>query len=225
MIKLVNVTKEYNLDEQIITPVSDMSFDINQGEFIIIVGRSGTGKSTVLNLIAGLIKPTSGQVLLDDSNIHSLSDRELSIIRSQKMGYIFQFPSLLPSLDILENVLMPCSMVKAGINHKKTERAEELLKMLGLGERMESYPRNLSAGEYKRAVIARALINEPEILLADEPTSDLDEQTEHEIMHLLKEIHLKGVTIVMVTHSISLMPYADRAFNMADGKLAIIKKA
>jgi ABC-type lipoprotein export system ATPase subunit len=224
MIKLKNVTKEFNLDEQVITPVRDVTMDINKGEFIMVLGRSGTGKSTMLNLVAGLIKPTSGTVTVEDHDISALSDKEMSLMRSRRMGYVFQFPSLLPSLTILENIVMPAGFGAEKKNGHAEKRGRELLGMLGLGERLECYPRHLSAGEQKRAVIARSLMNEPAILLADEPTSDLDEKTEIEIMGLLKNIHDSGVTIIMVTHSLGLVPYADRAFTMDKGKLTLNHK-
>ncbi|RJO61981.1 MAG: ABC transporter ATP-binding protein [Dehalococcoidia bacterium] len=221
MIKLVNVTKEFNLDEQVITPVRDVNLEVSKGEFVIIIGRSGTGKSTMLNLVAGLIRPTTGSVLVEGRDLAQLSDKEMSRLRSREMGYVFQFPSLLPALTIRDNIAMP-STFSADENRKGSpKRAEDLLEMLGLGERMDCYPRHLSAGEQKRAVIARSLMNEPRILLADEPTSDLDERTEKEIMALLKQIHDSGVTILMVTHSLGLVPYATRAYSMGKGKLEL----
>jgi ABC-type lipoprotein export system ATPase subunit len=223
MIKLDNVTKEFNLDEQIIAPVRNVSLEINKGEFVIIMGRSGTGKSTLLNLVAGLINPTEGKVFVNGRDLSRLSDGEMSHIRSSEMGYVFQFPSLLPSLNIRENILMPATFGSKPSRDSSSRRASELLGMLGLGERLDCYPRHLSAGEQKRAVIARALINEPRILLADEPTSDLDEKTENEIMGLLKKIHESGITILMVTHSPGLVPYGTRAYTMEKGKLSLSK--
>lgn len=219
MIKLVNVTKEFNLDEQVITPVRDVSLEIGKGEFVIIIGRSGTGKSTLLNLVAGLIRPSSGSVLVEGRDLAGLSDKEMSRLRSREMGYVFQFPSLLPALTIRDNIAMPSTFSAEKNRQGSPKRAEELAQMLGLGERLECYPRHLSAGEQKRAVIARALMNQPRILLADEPTSDLDERTEKEIMGLLKQIHDSGVTILMVTHSLGLVPYATRAYSMDKGQL------
>ncbi len=137
------------------------------------------------------------------------------------MGYVFQFPSLLPSLTVIDNIAMPASFGAEKKDGQAKKRAAELLSMLGLGERLECYPRHLSAGEQKRAVIARSLMNKPQILLADEPTSDLDEKTEAEIMVLLKKIHDSGVTILMVTHSLGLVPYANRAFSMDKGILTL----
>jgi ABC-type lipoprotein export system ATPase subunit len=218
MIRLENLTKEYNLDQQVITPVDKVSLDIARGEFVMIVGRSGTGKSTLLNLAAGLIKPTSGTVVLDGRDIAVLPDSELSRFRSHKIGYIFQFPSLLPALSILENVMTPAMFDGIG-PEEAGRRALHYLDILGLGDRAQSYPRHLSAGEQKRAVIARALLNSPPIILADEPTSDLDENTEQDIITRLDEIHASGITILMVTHSMNLLKHADRAFRMENGKL------
>ena len=221
MIKLKEVTKEFNLDQQVITPVKEVSLEIGKGDFVMIIGRSGTGKSTVLNLVAGLIKPTSGSVFVEGRDLQTLSDKDMSRLRSNDMGYVFQFPSLLPSLTVLDNIMVPASFATKKSGNGAHKRAKELLGMLGLGERLDCYPRHLSAGEQKRAVIARSLMNEPKILLADEPTSDLDEQTESEIMGLLKQIHESGVTILMVTHSLGLVPFCTRAYSMDKGKLIL----
>jgi ABC-type lipoprotein export system ATPase subunit len=225
MISLRKVTKDYIVDEEAtITPVRHISLDIAEGEFVIIVGRSGSGKSTLLNLTAGLIRPTSGDILIADTNISNMADREISELRSRKIGFVFQFPSLLPSLTIFENVTMPSGFASRNHRNASAERADNLLKLMGLGGRMNLYPRHLSAGEQKRAVIARALVNEPSILLADEPTSDLDEQTELEVMRMLKDIHQKGVTIMMVTHSLNLIPFSNRAFKMENGALTPVAR-
>ena len=220
MIKLLNVSKEYATDGQlVVAPVQNVSLVLAHGDFIIIIGRSGSGKTTLLNLSAGLIRPTSGEVFIDDVNVWSIPDKQLSQLRNRKIGFIFQYPSLLASLTALENVALPASF---GLRRKRRyayERAEELLELMGLSERMGAYPRQLSAGEQKRVVIARALINQPEMVLADEPTSDLDEQTEQEIMALLRKIHGTGVTVLMVTHSLELMPYATRVMKMENGVL------
>lgn len=225
MLSLLNVTKQYTLDEQtVITPVRDVTLSIKRREFVIITGRSGSGKTTLLNLAAGLVRPTSGRVMIDDMSLWDMSDRQLSLLRASKIGFVFQFPSLLPSLTVLENITMPTTF-GPDRNHKGAcKRAAELLQMVGLSERMKAHPRQLSAGKQKRVVIARSLVNQPEVLLADEPTSDLDTETEHEIMTLLKEIHDGGVTVLMVTHSPELLPYATRALKMDNGILADIAK-
>ncbi len=223
MISLRNVTKDYYVGEEvIITPVRDVMLDVAAGEFVMIIGRSGSGKSTLLNLSAGLIRPTRGQVLIDNTDVSNMSDRDISALRSRRIGFVFQFPSLLPSLTILENVALPSVFAPRNGRASVYQRAAELLKSMGLTNRMEVYPRQLSAGEQKRAVIARSLINEPTIILADEPTSDLDVQTEREVMAMLQEIHHQGVTVLMVTHSLPLMSYADRAFNMENGSLLLV---
>jgi ABC-type lipoprotein export system ATPase subunit len=153
-----------------------------------------------------------------------MSDKALSLFRSRQIGFIFQFPSLIPSLTILENVLMPTVFTGKQDRTENRKNARRLLEMVGLNERTQVYPRQLSAGEQKRSVIARALINRPEIILADEPTSDLDEQTEHEIMKLLLEIRQPSVSFVIVTHSLQLLSYATRAFKMEEGNLHPIEK-
>lgn len=220
MIELGNVTKTYVLDkETAISPVRDITLNVSEGEFILIIGRSGSGKTTLLNIAAGLIKPTSGKVRIASEDVWGMSDKELSLLRAQKIGFIFQFPSLLPSLSVLENVVLPTRFAAANQHGNVYDRAAKLLDTVGLSERMDVYPRQLSSGEQKRVVIARALINKPSILLADEPTSDLDELTEHEIMSLLKEIHTTGLTILMVTHNLDLVTYASRVLRMENGNL------
>jgi ABC-type lipoprotein export system ATPase subunit len=223
MISFISATKEYRLDEQnTITPVNNLNLEIEKGEFIMVTGRSGSGKTTLLNLAAGLIKITSGQVLIDNGDLSKLNDRDLSILRSRKLGFVFQFPSLLPSLTVLENVALPrtfISQANGKIDSDPFLEAAELLKTVGLEKKQDVYPRQLSAGEQKRVVIVRSLINHPSVILADEPTSDLDEQTEGEIMELLKKINQQGVTFLMVTHSLHLTGFADRAFEMINNSL------
>ncbi len=221
MISMVNVCKEYALDDQTtVTPVNNINLEISRGEFVVIIGRSGSGKTTILNLAAGLVRPTSGTVRVGDVDLQDMADGQLSLLRGRQIGFVFQFPSLLPSLSILENVVMPTMFGPDDGRKDAYRRAGELLNTVGLGERTGAYPRQLSAGEQKRVVVARALVNRPQVLLADEPTSDLDEQTEQEMMLLLKEIHQGGLTIVMVTHSLELMPYATRVLKMERGRLS-----
>jgi len=220
IISLRNVTRDYKIDEKtVITPVHQVSLDVDGGEFIIIIGRSGSGKTTLLNLAAGLIRPTSGEVFISDIDLWSLGDKRLSLLRNRKIGFVFQFPSLLPSLSSLQNVALPAFLGSKNGRRDAYARAAQSLETMGLSERLRSFPRQLSSGEQKRVVIARALINQPEILLADEPTSDLDQQTESEIMSLLLEINKTGVTIVMVTHGLELIPLATRTLKMENGLL------
>ncbi len=219
-ISLRNVTKKYRVDEQrTVVPVNNIDLNVERGEFIIIVGRSGSGKTTLLNLAAGLIKPTTGEVLLEGTNLQSLSDKKLSLLRNKQIGFIFQYPSLLPSLTALENVAMPCFLSQSNGSDDPHVRAATLLENMGLNDRKNALPKNLSSGEQRRVVIARALVNRPEILLADEPTSDLDARTELEIMTLLRDTNKSGVTILMVTHGLELLPYANRTLTMEKGNL------
>jgi putative ABC transport system ATP-binding protein/lipoprotein-releasing system ATP-binding protein len=220
LIKLENVSKVYRLSkENLVDAVRGISLEVAQGEFLVITGRSGSGKTTLLNLAAGLTRPTSGQVLFDNVNLWSLPDRQQSLLRNRKIGFVFQFPSLLPALNTLENVALPTVFSNNHSKESAYQQAADLLQTLGLGDKQLAYPRQLSAGQQQRVVIARSLFHQPEVLFADEPTSDLDEQTELEIMDLFQDIHSKtGVTIVLVTHSMQLVRYGTRALRMASGR-------
>ena len=220
MISLQNVAKTFlTKDGTPVPAVKGVSLTVAKGEFVILTGRSGSGKTTLLNLAAGLTRPTAGEVHIGDANLWTLSDRDQSQLRNRTVGFIFQFPSLLPSLSVIENVLLPQSFRSNGTSGA-AQRARELLATVGLAEKMGAYPRQLSAGQQQRVVIARSLINRPEVLLADEPTSNLDEQTEREIMGMLREIHAStAVTILMVTHTSQLIPYGTRALEMAGGTI------
>ncbi|XUX00890.1 MAG: ABC transporter ATP-binding protein [Dehalogenimonas sp.] len=217
-----DVTKSFRLDERTtITPVCKVKLEIARGEFVVILGRSGTGKTTLLNLAAGLVKPSSGAVYLDGENLSEMNQEQLSEMRSRKLGFIFQFPSLIPALTIKDNISLP-GMFGGDDGDGASERAGDLLKMLGLSEKTDVFPRQLSAGETKRIVVARSLINQPQLILADEPTSDLDSKTEQEVLHLLRDINATGVTFLIVTHSMQLVPFATRAFEMDHGELTEI---
>ncbi len=220
MICLRGIAKTYEMGrDQPVEALRSIDLDIERGEFVVITGRSGAGKTTLLNVIAGLAKPTSGSVTIDGVDLWRLSDRRLSLLRNRTMGFVFQFPSLLASLSVLQNVVLPASLASAADGNLR-ERAFELLDIVGLGDRSTSYPRQLSAGQQQRVVIARALVNGPELLLADEPSSDLDEETEIEIMTLFRRIHAEtGVTIALVTHTKQLVAYGSRHVAMAGGEL------
>lgn len=221
MIVFENVTKIYPMSkENQVVAVQEVSLEIPRGEFLVITGRSGSGKTTLLNLAAALTRPTSGKVLFEGVDWWSLSDRQQSLKRNQKIGFVFQFPSLLPSLNTLENVVLATIFDHSRTHKKAYNRAIELLDTLGLADKLDAYPRQLSAGQQQRVVIARALLNQPELLLADEPTSDLDEQTETEIMEFFKQIHAsREITIVLVTHSTQLVHYGTLSVQMAAGHL------
>lgn len=219
MVQLEKASKTYRMSkENAILAVLETDLTINQGEFLIITGRSGSGKTTLLNLIAGLTRPSTGKVFLDGQDLWSLSDLQQSQLRNRKIGFIFQFPSLLPSLNTLENVLLPTIFNPNHTGEAGEIRARGLLEKVGLIDKLSAYPRQLSAGQQQRVVVARALLNQPELLLADEPTSDLDEQTEMEIMEMFRQIHFEsGITIVLVTHSTQLVSYGTRSIHMAGG--------
>jgi putative ABC transport system ATP-binding protein len=219
LIVVTSITKVYETPSCTVKALDGASATINDNEFVLIVGRSGSGKSTLLSVLGGLTRPSDGKVELNGRDIWKMDDTELSKVRSHEIGFVFQFPGLMPTLNTLENVMLP-----AMFSDKKTDvakRAEELLVSLGLGDKLASYPHQLSGGELKRAAIARALLNDPSVILADEPTGDLDADTEMDIMELFREINKKGKTIVMVTHNPELSTYATRVFRMAKGKLQI----
>lgn len=229
MLTFTGVTKEFRLDEEnTIAPVRDLTLKIEPGELIVITGRSGTGKTTLLNLAAGLIHPTAGRVVIDGKDLSGMTDRQVSSLRSQKIGFVFQFPSLLPPLTIRDNVVLP-SIFGNGHGEKGDgaagiqKRAEDILDTLGLAGKLDVYPRQLSAGEQKRVVIARSLINQPQMILADEPTSDLDNRTEKEVMAILRDINAGGVTFLIVTHNLDLVAFASRAFEMENGRLSQVR--
>ena len=194
----------------------DVDLDIESGEFLVITGRSGCGKTTLLNLASGLATPSSGNVVVDGVDLWSISDAERSGLRNRTMGFVFQFPSLMPGLSLAQNVTLPLEFSQAE-HPDAAERARELLDLVGLGDRADALPRELSAGQQQRVVIARALVNRPELLLADEPSSDLDEETEAEIMEIFSRVHAQGLTIMMVTHARNLIPFGTRHLEMADG--------
>jgi ABC-type lipoprotein export system ATPase subunit len=219
MITLDSVTKTYEVKKgNSVAAVRGVNLEIDRGEFTIVVGRSGSGKTTLLNLAAGLTRPTSGKVMVEGTNLWDLTDQQQSYLRSQRIGFVFQFPSLLPTLTVYDNVILPTIFTGGTSNGAEHARAAELLDNVGLADKLQAYPRQLSAGQQQRVVIARALINKPQVLMADEPTSNLDEQTELEIMDLFRDLHASlGITIVMVTHARTLVPYGTRYIEMANG--------
>jgi ABC-type lipoprotein export system ATPase subunit len=221
MIALEHVSKTYLMDKKIpVLALQDVSMQVAAGEFVVITGRSGSGKTTLLNLAAGLTRPTEGVVTFHGREIWQLPDGEAARLRQEQIGFVFQFPSLMPSLTVEENVLLP-TIFGQNRSTQLTARAHQLLDEVGLADKRRAYPRQLSAGQQQRVVIARALINEPELLLADEPTSDLDEQTEAEVMELFRTIHqARGLTIMLVTHTLELVRFGSRAIRMVGGRIA-----
>jgi ABC-type lipoprotein export system ATPase subunit len=224
MLTFKDVTKEFRLDEEnTIKPVQNINLEVEAGEFVVIIGRSGTGKTTLLNLAAGMVKPSTGKVMINNLDLAGLNDKQLSSLRSREIGFVFQFPSLLPPLTVRDNVSLPSIFVNSYGGKNAGERAAQLLNTLGLSSKLDVFPRQLSAGEQKRVVIARSLINKPKLILADEPTSDLDSRTEREVMSILRDINSDGVTFLMVTHNLDLVSFATRAFETENGNLKQIK--
>lgn len=221
MIMLEDVTKIYDLGGGLsVHALRGVSLTINAGEFAVIVGRSGSGKTTLLNLAAGLTRPTSGRVSLDGVDLWKLNDHKQSYLRNRNIGFVFQFPSLLPALTVFENVILPTSFGSNGHGPDACERAEAMLRRVGLSDKLTAYPRQLSAGQQQRVVIARSLVNQPTMLLADEPTSNLDEKTELEIMDVFRDLHTTlGLTIVLVTHTRQLVSSGMRSIEVAEGRI------
>jgi putative ABC transport system ATP-binding protein/lipoprotein-releasing system ATP-binding protein len=219
IIKTEHLCKTYKIGDQVIEAVKGVDIEIERGKFVSIVGHSGSGKTTLLSLIGGLTRPTHGKVYIDGINIWNLSDEKLSELRNKKIGFMFQFSSLIPTLNAIENVMLPVAFGK-GASGDVEKRAKELLELVGLGHRMRNVPSQLSGGEQRRVAIARALINDPDIILADEPTGDLDRETEEEVMELFLKINRDfGKTFVMVTHNPELAKRTDITLRMENGSI------
>ena len=219
MIEARGLVKSYHDGECEVRPLDSVDFRCDRGEFILIVGRSGSGKTTFLNVLGGLTRPTSGDVTIDNEEILALSDAKAAALRSRTIGFVFQFPGLLSTLSAQENVALSAEIAGTAGKRVSAERARILLERVGLKEKVDSPPAHLSGGELKRTAIARALMNRPSLILADEPTADLDVDTEREVMELFREINHEGTTIIMVTHNIDLASYASRVVRMERGKL------
>lgn len=219
VIELKNVSKVYKMDEVEVTALRDVNLEIKEGEFVAVVGPSGSGKSTLLHLIGLLDKPTSGKIYLDGIETSKLNDKQLARLRGRKIGFVFQFFNLYPTLTALENVELP--MMIAERNKKESEKnAMELLKKVGLEKRAYHLPSQLSGGERQRVAIARALANDPALILADEPTGNLDSKSGEEIMKIFDKLQEEeGKTIVMVTHEMNIAKYAERIIYLKDGKI------
>ena len=219
LIKLENVSKVYRMGETKVQALKNINLKIEKGENVVIIGPSGCGKSTLLHLMGCLDRPTKGKVLIDGRDVSKLSDNELAKIRREKIGFIFQFFYLIPTLTALENVMLP--MTFAGVPSKeKIRRAKELLKLVGLERRMYHKRSELSGGEIQRVAIARALANNPEIILADEPTGNLDSKSGKEVIKYLVRLNKeKNVTLVVVTHDLSIVKFFERKIYLKDGQI------
>lgn len=219
LIEIKGLTKKYRIGREVITAVNDVSLNIEAGEFVCILGPSGCGKTTFLHLVAGLDRPTKGDIFVKALCINKIKEKDMALFRRRFMAFIFQAYNLVPTLTAIENVSMPL-MFDGMIKFKRDKMAKELLTQIGLGKRLRNKPSEMSGGQQQRVSIARALINNPKVLYADEPTGNLDSKTTKEIMDILvSRVRQKGVTLVMVTHNKELTEDADKVIYMLDGRI------
>lgn len=217
ILKVENLTKKYGKGDNEVIAVDNVSFSVEKGEFVAIVGSSGSGKSTLLHLLGGVDRPTSGKVYVDGKDIYTLDNDNLAIFRRRQVGIIYQFYNLIPILNVEENITLPCDLDGNKID---AQRLSELLKTLGLESRKKHLPNELSGGQQQRVSIGRAVVNNPAIILADEPTGNLDSKSSEEIVELLKMTNKKyKQTIIMITHNLELANEADRVITIEDGKI------
>ncbi len=216
VIEIRNIIRDFPLGQETVHVLKGIDLDIERGDYIAIMGPSGSGKSTLMNLLGCLDTPTSGSYILNGKDVSQMSDDDLAEIRNHEIGFVFQTFNLLPRTTALENVALP--MIYAGISKKdRTKRAEEVLVDVGLADRMDHKPNQLSGGQRQRVAVGRALVNKPSIILADEPTGNLDSKTSKEIMDLLDEIHKNGNTVIVVTHEEDIAARAHRIIRLIDG--------
>ena len=222
VLRTENLTKVYGKGETKVEALKNINFSVEKGEFVAIVGPSGSGKSTLLHLLGGVDAPTKGKVFIDDIDIYELKEKELSVLRRRKIGFIFQYYNLIPVLDAKENILMP---VLLDYKKEDTEYIDDLIKVLGLEERVHHLPSQLSGGQQQRVAIGRALANKPSLILADEPTGNLDTKNTKEILELLKfSVKKYNQTLVVITHDLELAKEADRIIRIEDGTIVSDEK-
>ncbi|MBP3542452.1 MAG: ABC transporter ATP-binding protein [Clostridia bacterium] len=214
-----DIVKQYQMGEEVSTVLNNVNLSIQEGEYLSVLGPSGSGKSTLMNIIGCLDLPTSGEYILHGQRVNDLGEKELSRIRSREIGFIFQNSQMLPLLDAQKNVELP--LIYAGVRPKeRRERAQEMLRHVGLADRMHHYPNQLSGGQQQRVAIARALVTRPTLLLADEPTGALDQKMGRQIMELFQELSDNGHTIIMITHDLNIAKHARRVVHIIDGELS-----
>ncbi|HWI55258.1 MAG TPA: ABC transporter ATP-binding protein [Desulfobacteria bacterium] len=218
LIKVQDVKKIYNGGEGEVTALGGVSFDVVEGEFVTLMGPSGSGKSTLLTMLGAMNPPTSGSIIVDDIDVYSLKSEKRADFRSEYLGFVFQQFQLIPYLTAAENVMLPLA-ITGRPNREQVQMAQTVLEKVGLGNKGSRLPNQLSGGEQERVAIARAIVNEPPILFADEPTGALDSKNSEEIMNLFKHLNKEGQTIIMVTHNPEFLSYVDRGIFIKDGKL------
>lgn len=217
ILKVENLTKTYGSGENLVHAVDDVSFSVEKGEFVAIVGASGSGKSTLLHLIGGVDRPTSGKIFVDGNDISKMNDDKLAVFRRRQVGIVYQFYNLIPILTVEENITLPCDLDGRGVDR---ERLEMILDSFGLRARRKHLPNQLSGGQQQRTSIARALINNPSLVLADEPTGNLDSKSSDEVMSMLKMCNQSyGQTVIMITHNLDIAKQANRVITISDGKI------
>ncbi len=223
VLRIENLTKKYGKGQNEVVAVDNISFSVNKGEFVAIVGPSGSGKSTLLHLLGGVDKPTSGKVYIDDTDIYGLKEKELSVLRRRKVGFVFQAYNLIPALSAEENILMPLLLD----NRREDKKyIDELLTILNLKDRRRHLPSELSGGQQQRVSIGRALANKPSIILADEPTGNLDTKNSREVLELLKYSAKKyNQTLILISHDMNIASMADRVISIVDGRISSDKEA
>jgi putative ABC transport system ATP-binding protein len=219
IIDLRAVTKQYQSAAGAFTALKSIDFQARQGEFVAVVGKSGSGKSTLLNILSGIDNPTSGEVIISGTPIHALNQNQLAIWRGKQIGVVFQFFQLLPTLTVIENVMLPMDFCNTFPARERKQRALQLLEQVGIAEQADKLPALLSGGQQQRAAIARAQANDPAILLADEPTGNLDSTTANATLQLFKDLTIAGKTVVMVTHERDVAQWVSRTVTLADGQI------
>jgi len=217
-IKAEDLSKQYGIGDAAVMAIHDMDFTVESGEFVSIMGESGAGKSTLLSIVGAMTPPTSGKFLVDEIDVYGLGSEKRTDFRREFIGFVFQSFHLVPYLTVVENVMLPLTTVKASKKRKRA-LAEEALDQVGLTGKEDRLPSQISGGEKERVAIARAIVNDPPVILADEPTGNLDSATSHEIMGLLQRLNREGTTILMVTHSQDCAAYAERVLRVSDGRL------
>jgi putative ABC transport system ATP-binding protein len=217
--RVIDLVKSYQMEEVVVPALRGVSLEFEEGDFIALMGPSGSGKSTLLNLLGCLDRCTSGNYYLGDEDVSQMDDNQLSEVRSKYIGFIFQSYNLLPQYTVVENIEIPLLYQGLRLNEQTRQRCVSLAEMVGLGDRLDHRPTQLSGGQQQRVAIARSLVNDPHVILADEPTGNLDSHTSDEIMRLLRKLNTAGKTIIMVTHENDIAAWARRAVRMRDGRI------